>query len=189
MLCLKKLIIGSGIFLPVLLSLLFVSPSYAIDDYSETVYQPSGLILQNCYDSCIKQYKYLIVTNDFNINNYFIAFKANFSNNGYSSYKSFYFSSVSTYNVIDISYIDSAFFTDGSFPPINVTFTLTNTLGESCSEPEEPEPCPVVPDTPYGDQLNNITMAIYTCGGILLVLYFFYCIYRIIIKNSGVSNL
>ena len=38
----------------------------------------------------------------------------------------------------------------------------------------------------YHDDLVNIQNAIITCGAILLVLYFFYCIYRLIIKNSGV---
>lgn len=38
----------------------------------------------------------------------------------------------------------------------------------------------------YHDDLVNIQNSIITCGAILLVLYFFYCIYRLIIKNSGV---
>lgn len=40
----------------------------------------------------------------------------------------------------------------------------------------------------YGDyhqDLINIVHAIYVCGAILLVLYFFYCIYRMIIKTTG----
>ena len=39
----------------------------------------------------------------------------------------------------------------------------------------------------YHDDLINIKNSIITCGAILLVLYFFYCIYRLIIKNSGVK--
>lgn len=38
----------------------------------------------------------------------------------------------------------------------------------------------------YHDDLVNIQKSIIICGAILLVLYFFYCIYRLIIKNSGV---
>ena len=38
----------------------------------------------------------------------------------------------------------------------------------------------------YHDDLITINRSIITCGAILLVLYFFYCIYRFLIKNSGV---
>ena len=38
----------------------------------------------------------------------------------------------------------------------------------------------------YHDDLISINNSILVCGAILLVLYFFYCIYRLIIKNSGV---
>ena len=38
----------------------------------------------------------------------------------------------------------------------------------------------------YHDDLVSIQKSIIICGAILLVLYFFYCIYRLIIKNSGV---
>lgn len=37
----------------------------------------------------------------------------------------------------------------------------------------------------YSDELNGVITAIYTCGAILLVIYFFYCIYRMIIKSTG----
>ena len=37
----------------------------------------------------------------------------------------------------------------------------------------------------YSEQLDGVIPAIYTCGAILLVIYFFYCIYRIIIKTTG----
>lgn len=37
----------------------------------------------------------------------------------------------------------------------------------------------------YHDDLVNIYNAIMTCGAVILVLYFFYCIYRMIIKTTG----
>lgn len=37
----------------------------------------------------------------------------------------------------------------------------------------------------YSDELNGVITAIYTCGAILLVIYFFYCIYRMIITTTG----
>lgn len=73
----------------------------------------------------------------------------------------------------------------------NWSYTITlseNNPFESEQEPcPEPEPCPAVPDTPYGEKFDNIEKAIYVCGAILIMLYFFYCIYRMIIKGSGVN--
>lgn len=40
-------------------------------------------------------------------------------------------------------------------------------------------------DCDYHDDLVKIYQGIMTCGGVLLVLYFFYCIYRMIIKSTG----
>lgn len=39
----------------------------------------------------------------------------------------------------------------------------------------------------YHDDLININNSILVCGAILLVIYFFYCIYRMIIRSSGVK--
>lgn len=46
-----------------------------------------------------------------------------------------------------------------------------------------------VPPIPgdYHDDLISINNSIIICGAICLVIYFFYCIYRIIIRNSGVK--
>lgn len=46
----------------------------------------------------------------------------------------------------------------------------------------------IPPEIQYGDyhdDLMSIKQSIYTCGAICLVLYFFYCIYRMIIKSTG----
>lgn len=45
--------------------------------------------------------------------------------------------------------------------------------------------CPTIPDNPYDQKLDNITKAIYVCGAILIMLYFFFCIYKIIVKDGG----
>ena len=37
----------------------------------------------------------------------------------------------------------------------------------------------------YSQKLDGVITAIYTCGAIVLVVYFFYCIYRMIIKTTG----
>lgn len=66
----------------------------------------------------------------------------------------------------------------------SISLTISDSYFDSSCPPVEP--CPVIPENPYDTKLDNITMAIYTCAAIFLVLYFFYCIYRMIIKNSGV---
>lgn len=42
------------------------------------------------------------------------------------------------------------------------------------------------PPSTYHEDLANINHSITVCAAVILVLYFFYCIYRLIIKNSGV---
>lgn len=37
----------------------------------------------------------------------------------------------------------------------------------------------------YSEQFDGVIKAIYTCGAVLLVIYFFYCIYRLFIKTTG----
>lgn len=191
--CLKKVIIGFGIFLPVLLSVLFVSPSYAVSDITVTHSSVSTWqdIFSNCTGNCLNDYSYLIITPESTVySSYYTRFYLRFDGSTLNTWTvSISGSSIIVQLPFDGHSYNLLEFRDNSTFYTPLTFTLTDHLGESCPEPEEPEPCPVIPENPYDNKLDNITMAIYTCGGILLVLYFFYCIYRIIIKNSGVSNL
>lgn len=66
------------------------------------------------------------------------------------------------------------------------TFTLSDSICPVCPDPEpapDPPDCPEVPENPYDDKFDNITQAIYVATATLLVIYFFYCIYRMIIKG------
>lgn len=70
------------------------------------------------------------------------------------------------------------------------TWTVVVSTEPPGSEPdcpvcEECQECPAIPENPYDDKFDKIIVAIYTCGAILLVIYFFYCIYRMIIKSTG----
>ena len=64
---------------------------------------------------------------------------------------------------------------------VNSNWSYTITLSESnpfeteCPEPEEPEPCQECSNLTYHDDFEGVKVAIYTCGAILIVLYFFYC--------------
>lgn len=53
---------------------------------------------------------------------------------------------------------------------------------------QECDVCPDVPDipeNPYDNKFDEVTKAIYVCGAVLIMLYFFFCIYKIIVKDGG----
>ena len=73
---------------------------------------------------------------------------------------------------------------------IDISLTTFSTVITISDEPfiSEPEPCPIcpeIPENPYDDKFDNITRAIYCCGAVLIMLYFFFCIYKIIVKDGG----
>lgn len=66
------------------------------------------------------------------------------------------------------------------------TFTLMESLpAADCPVCEECQVCPAIPENPYDDKFDKIITAIYVCAATILVVYFFYCIYRMIIKSAG----
>jgi len=191
MLCLKKIIIGSGIFLPVLLSVFFVSPSYAIDDviynWDSTIGSTSPLYF--CDDSSstlphCSDFSYLIYTgSSLNNFNYSIITLYNLSN----SAGGFRFIKTNS-TIIYLTDISKAYLSLDNGLRYG-TFTLTNSLPgfSSCPDPEPCPSCPIVPENPYDNKFDEIKNAIYIIPAVLLLLYFFFCVYNIIIKNSRVK--
>lgn len=84
---------------------------------------------------------------------------------------------------VTLSFYDS--FPSASAPSGSLSITENGTYDVSSYA----EAVVDVPDTviygDYHDDLVNIYHAILVCAGVCLVLYFFYCIYRMIIKSSG----
>lgn len=90
--------------------------------------------------------------------------------------------------VLNSSLISNFFFLtyQGVTPSFTFSdFVLTISDVGSGSEPEPCPVCPVIPDNPYDNKFDAITKAIYTCGAVLIMLYFFFCIYKIIVKDGG----
>lgn len=72
----------------------------------------------------------------------------------------------------------------------NITFfSIDFDISDSFTDffpPSEPcQVCPDIPENPYDNKLDDIKKAIYCCGAVLIMLYFFFCIYKIIVKDGG----
>lgn len=197
-------IIGFFTLFAVFFSALFASPCYAIDDVSYTL-EPgfNGYLchneqanVPNCSD-----FDYLIFTpNNSSVSNYFSA--QSFLNTTVNLRLPTFISSI--YSVKNLIFFSVYNVPTGSVD--SITATLTNTLpGTSC--PPAPSgdlaissngtydvssyasaTVDVPPEVIQGDYHNDLTsinLSIVRIGGIILVVYFFYCIYRLIIKNTG----
>lgn len=189
----NKIIIGSFILLSVFFSGLLSLPSYATDNVEFSC--PN--ISVYCYICGPSNYGIsdLPTCSDFSDFNYLYL---DFSNspispdNAYISNYDFGINSLfpsrfnsATFNInYDYSSFTSLYFTSTNYP-FSFTYSVILSVYPLNSSCPEPEICPVLPDNPYDPKFDEIIRAIYTCGAICLVLYFFYCIYRLIIKNTG----
>lgn len=167
-----------------------VNDVYAVEDltvsYSAGQTLSSDPMFPDCDKTCYEDYNYLHiqVSNPdysnmsssqlyarFVLNNYITSFSMNAYLDSY----------------IDVSGLyELRYYGNWGTSLTNITFTLIESLpSRDCPVCEECQACPVIPDNPYDDKFDKIITAIYVCAATILVVYFFYCIYRMIIKTTG----
>lgn len=203
MLCKKYIGYFTLFCLPLLFSCVFCSPVLAIEDLTGEISfdgDNTPPVTQEiiCSSNC-SDYKYLIVETDLDFNpavtsnarvdfGFLRANNSSMQTHGFYLREPFAIVDISVYmanpNIVKISAGQGAGQLNSGISG-KLKWTLTDNYS-SCSCPD-PEPCPEIPENPYDQKLDNITQAIYIASATLLVIYFFYCIYRLIIKNSGVK--
>lgn len=209
----KIILTGFGILLSVFFAGFVSSSSYAINDLSVSFNTSSDLsttpfIFPDCDRTCYSQYSYLIIniasSTPINFGNP-SSFQLGFVHSSDGYYHQY---SVTPYTYTFIYYILSdywGFRYGGAWgnSHYDITFTLSTSLPSSdCPEPpsavlnissngsydvsdyaEAVVNVPQVSDTPYDDKLDKLIVSVYVVAGTMLVIYFFYCIYRLIIKG------
>lgn len=179
--CLLFLSVLVSLFLDTNVSALEISQTYT----ANTFVSRGDPIFTNCNDyNCLSQFKYLKIetTGNQSLNLQF------YDIHGFWSYTTglyvkFIILGLEDFNPNGTSKIG---FNQNYTFSYDFTFTLSDSICPACPDPEpapDPPDCPEVPDNPYDDKLDNITQAIYVATATLLVIYFFYCIYRMIIKG------
>lgn len=200
----KKIIIfGSllSVFVPAFLS----SPSYAINDY---VYvwdwdsHPSYTLCGGTSDILCSDYSYVIFEPSGICTDNGPSFWV--SGVGSSTYNSLISVCSKIIAPLDSSrlFITGGRYLDTRYSGGNITITLTQSLSPNApsgslsitsngtydvteyAEVDVDVP-PEIQQGDYHNDLISINQSILTCGAICLVIYFFYCIYRMIIKPLG----
>lgn len=87
--------------------------------------------------------------------------------------------------VMSLSSSATSWTDSGSYITVTWSNDLSDFVVSSCPEPEEPEPCPPIPENPYDDKLDEIKTAIYCASAVMIMIYFFFIVYKIIVKDGG----
>lgn len=171
------------------------------------------VIFPDCDIDCLSEYNYFIISAPGYNSNFNSTLNLHFGSGNYCGNVSLYLVNSLYYpdQFMRQGCDSSGFLSIPSAwrPSSNVIFTFSDSLpGTDC--PDSPSgvisiiengtydvsnyssadvnvPVTVISETPYDDKLIAIKNAILIIPATLLVIYFFYCIYRLIIKNSGVN--
>lgn len=195
--CNKKIIITLfGILCLVFCSLIYSYSCFAIpNDLVKVV--PSGTnissndkVFPDCDATCFSEYRYIILELSNIPSNPFpesIPFRQNASYN-YQFINipisfSQYFSSFQVFP-IDSSFY-ALYYSNGMSGVSNYDLKITLTARQPYELCPACPTCPTIPENPYDHKLDSLITAIYVLGAIMLTIYFFYCIYGMIIKSTG----
>ena len=205
MLCLKNKVIGFGIFLSVLLSVLFVSPCSAINNYNVTINDSNYSSWSfDCGQDC-SSYHYLLINNMSSTT--FVYQISIFTNNNLArlvathnaalgsnlNFYLFYFDNADKFAYTGANWSSGSYFDItisennpfGSSPTGSLSISSNGSYDVSSYAQAIVDVPPVYEEGDYHDDLVNIRNAIILACGIMLVLYFFYCIFRVFIKVIG----
>lgn len=205
----RNLLLLCFAFLSVFFSSLFITPKVnAISPISVTYssWSANDYVFPNCDSTCLSQYSYFTIftdnTSDSNL--YFITSSSpvtylNFTfpwyNGNWSGNSNFIFSSIpfsfSTFQFRHTKSGNTYTFTlsdslpsFGSVSPSGSLFITENGTYDvsSYSEAVVNVPAEVIQGD-YHDDLVSINNSILICASVCLILYFFYCIYRMLLKG------
>lgn len=207
----KRLTIFSGLLLSLFFSFSLSSDTFAIDDISVIIDSSSSFnrgdpVFPDCDSSCFSQYSYFKVDVLSSVLYSSSDIRFILVTPGYSNKQIFLPSFTSSYVALSSDISNILFYSISVTSEFSYRLSLSDSLpGSSCPEPEVPTgnldiiengqydvtnyatATVNVPqessETPYDNKFDQIIQAIYVCAGTMLVIYFFYCIYRMIIKG------
>lgn len=203
----KKILRIIAIILPCFLSVFITNNTFAVSDVSVTLTSDSSSPVILCgFNSGVncQDYPYLFITSDIYYNNPFgktLNFDINYTPSGTSEINVPLFTTNYTFTIrSEIAGIkvyrpgtstlpvgNSIVVTlgSGSSPSGSITLTENGTFDvTNYAEAVVDVPETIVPGD-YHDDLISIRNVIVVCAGVILVLYFFYCIYGMIIPTTG----
>ena len=182
--------------------------TFAVSDISATFTSSSAYspVFPDCDSTCLSQYSYFIISSTTNnLSNIIFDIGSNKTLNVIFPYYGGSNNTSSFVIIQDFNYSTFNFrYTQNFSVPITLTLSETSSYGAVLPSGNidiidngqydvtnyataTVNVSPEVIQGDYHDDLVSINNSIIICAAVCLVLYFFYCIYRLIIRNSGVK--